>query len=327
MSTAPWVDKYRPRNVDEVAHQEEVVQTLRRALETANLPHLLFYGPPGTGKTSTALAIARQLYGPDLMKVRVMELNASDERGISVVRNKIKQFASAAVGEAAKGFPCPPYKLLILDEADAMTQDAQNALRRTMEAHSKVTRFVFICNYISRIIEPLASRCAKFRFKPMHGDIIHERISHICNNEKVVLEDDAFQTLSRVANGDLRKAITLLQSAVRLKGTPVERQTVLDVAGAVPPEAVEQLLSACRSGSFVKGQDAVTAIIADGWLVQSVLLEMQAAVLADEALIDAQRSAICSALAEADKCLTDGSDEFIQLLNVACVTREAMAQT
>eukprot|EP00879_Flechtneria_rotunda_P011726 GHRR01012247.1.p1 GENE.GHRR01012247.1~~GHRR01012247.1.p1 ORF type:complete len:280 (+),score=47.21 GHRR01012247.1:488-1327(+) len=221
--TQPWVEKYRPRNVNEVAHQEEVVQTLKKSLETANLPHLLFYGPPGTGKTSTALAIARQLYGPELMKTRVMELNASDERGINVVRQKVKAFAAASVGQPLAGYPCPPYKLLILDEADSMTQDAQNALRRTLEAYSKVTRFCFICNYVSRIIEPLASRCAKFRFRPLHKEVMFDRVQYICSKEDVQLDPGAFTLLAQVAGGDLRKAVTTLQSAVRLGGSKVSR--------------------------------------------------------------------------------------------------------
>eukprot|EP00493_Phyllostaurus_siculus_P023200 UN23535 len=161
----PWVEKYRPKKLSDVAHQEAVTSALSTSLKTGNLSHLLFYGPPGTGKTSTILACARELYGP-LMKKRVLELNASDERGISIVRHKVKQFAQGAVGsKKVKGHLCPPYKIIILDECDSMTNAAQSALRRTMEKYSKTTRFCLICNYVTRIMPPVASRCAKFRFQ------------------------------------------------------------------------------------------------------------------------------------------------------------------
>ena len=213
----------RPRNIDDIAHQAHVIATLRKSLESANLPHLLFYGPPGTGKTSTILALARQLYGPQMMKHRVLELNASDERGINVVRHKIKSFAQYSVSGGGGGgsstnnkkgsnsnsndndndngnsnensndnsgsnsnsnsnnnsnkqYPCPPYKIIILDEADSMTRDAQTALRRTMERYSNVTRFCLICNYVSRIIAPVASRCAKFRFESLSQESMSKKL-------------------------------------------------------------------------------------------------------------------------------------------------------
>lgn len=183
---------------------------------------MLFYGPPGTGKTSTILALAKELYGPEMFKTRVLELNASDERGISIVREKVKDFARMQLSNPPPKYqdkyPCPPYKIIILDEADSMTQDAQSALRRTMETYSKITRFCLICNYVTRIIDPLASRCSKFRFKPLDQGNAKKRLEEIAENEGVNLEAGAVDTLIKCSEGDLRKAITFLQSAARLVG-------------------------------------------------------------------------------------------------------------
>src|SRR6201992_4273935 len=177
---------------------------------------MLFYGPPGTGKTSTILALAKELYGPELMKSRVLELNPSDERGISIVGEKVKDFARMQLTNPAPGYkakyPCPPFKIIILDEADSMTQDAQSALRRTMETYSKITRFCLVCNYVTRIIDPLASRCSKFRFKMLDEANAGRRLEDIAKLENVQLEDGVVQTLLRCSEGDLRKAITFLQS-------------------------------------------------------------------------------------------------------------------
>jgi DNA polymerase III delta prime subunit len=219
-------------------------------MQSSNLPHMLFYGPPGTGKTSTILALAKELYGPELMKSRVLELNASDERGISIVRQKVKDFArqqlsvaptynvmvedKSGEGEAKAvryrdKYPCPPFKIIVLDEADSMTQDAQSALRRTMETYSRMTRFCLVCNYVTRIIDPLASRCSKFRFKSLDQGNAVKRVGDIARLENVQLEDGVAEELVRVADGDLRKAITFLQSAARLVGAVVQAQG----AGAV----------------------------------------------------------------------------------------------
>ncbi|QEL61778.1 hypothetical protein CJJ09_003934 [Candidozyma auris] len=227
----PWVEKYRPKKLDDVASQGHAVKVLKKTLESANLPHMLFYGPPGTGKTSTVLALAKQLYGPKLYKSRVLELNASDERGISIVRQKIKNFARLTVSnpspEDLRDYPCPPYKIIILDEADSMTNDAQSALRRTMENYSSVTRFCLICNYITRIIDPLASRCSKFRFRALDSENALQRLQYIVNEENVPLEGDSvLEEIIKVSGGDLRKAITYLQSAARLSTSMDSKEAV-----------------------------------------------------------------------------------------------------
>lgn len=255
---------------------------------------MLFYGPPGTGKTSTVLALAKQLFGPDLIKTRVLELNASDERGISIVREKVKDFARMQLSnppagpageEYRKKYPCPPYKIVVLDEADSMTQDAQSALRRTMETYSKITRFCLICNYVTRIIDPLASRCSKFRFKALDEANAGKRLEDIARLEGVALEEGVVDTLLRCSEGDLRKAITFLQSAARLVGAvsmqasagaekkrkrtkidddsdddamdvdsappaaaskPVTVKSIEEIAGVIPESTVEGILTAMQ---------------------------------------------------------------------------------
>ncbi|GKU98478.1 hypothetical protein SLEP1_g11482 [Rubroshorea leprosula] len=325
-SSQPWVEKYRPKQVKDVAHQDEVVRVLTNTLETSNCPHMLFYGPPGTGKTTTALAIAHQLFGPELYKSRVLELNASDDRGINVVRTKIKNFASVAVGSGQRqgGYPCPPFKIIILDEADSMTEDAQNALRRTMETYSKVTRFFFICNYISRIIEPLASRCAKFRFKPLSEEIMTSRILHICKEEGLSLDSEALSTLSSISQGDLRRAITHLQGAARLFGSTISSTDLIGVSGVIPQQVVEELYVACKSGNFDSANKEVNKIIAEGYPVSQMLSQLFDVVVEADDISDEQKARICKNLAEADKCLVDGADEYLQLLDVTSNTMRAL---
>ncbi len=216
-NSIPWIEKYRPRKLDEVISQEESISILNNTLKTGELPHLLLYGGPGTGKTSSILALSNQLFGPERVNERVIELNASDERGINVVRGKIISFAKVAIGTADPKFLCPPYKIIVLDEADAMTKEAQAALRKVMEENSNITRFCFICNYINQIIEPINSRCVKIRFKPINRKSIISKLEWISQKEKILIGRDALKSIAEIANGDLRKSILMLQNIKYIK--------------------------------------------------------------------------------------------------------------
>jgi len=319
----PWNEKFRPKTLNDIAHQTAVVSALRRSMETANLPHLLFYGPPGTGKTSTILAVSRELYGPELMKDRVLELNASDERGIEVVRHKVKNFAKIAVGTANldPDYPCPPFKILVLDEADSMTRDAQSALRRTMEKWSKVTRFCLICNYVSRIIAPVSSRCAKFRFQSLPREEIVKKLENICKSEGIVANEDTFMALEACSGGDLRKAITFLQSASLMveKGETVTAANVQQVTVRIPKGFADDLYQACTQNFQILYNRAQEAI-QEGLPVSLLLEEMHDRVLKyQDKFSEHGLTETLLEIARADSALETGADESLQLLQVLSV--------
>ncbi|MBA0879300.1 hypothetical protein Goshw_018860 [Gossypium schwendimanii] len=286
---------------------------------------MLFYGPPGTGKTTTALAIAHQLFGPELYKSRVLELNASDDRGINVVRTKIKDFAAVAVGSAQRqgGYPCPPFKIIILDEADSMTEDAQACFFFLCSPCGGEFLDIMLLNF-HRIIEPLASRCAKFRFKPLSDEIMSSRILHICDQEGLNLDSEALSTLSSISQGDLRRAITYLQGAARLFGSSISSKDLLSVSGVIPVEVVEALYAACKSGNFDLANKEVNNVIAEGYPVSQMLSQLFDVVVEADDVPDEQKARICKSLAEADKRLVDGADEYLQLLDVASNTMRAL---
>lgn len=346
----PWVEKYRPKNLSDVTAQDHTVTVLQRTLQSSNLPHMLFYGPPGTGKTSTILALTKELFGPSLSKTRVLELNASDERGISIVRTKIKDFArqqltrpSAAEAEA---YPCPPYKIIILDEADSMTQDAQSALRRTMETYSKITRFCLVCNYVTRIIDPLASRCSKFRFKALDGESARGRLKEIAEKEGVVVEEGGIECLIKCSEGDLRKAITFLQSAARLVGAVQvrddgdadeekdgdamdvdEKEKVITVksieaiAGVIPDSVIADLVAAIqprsKGATYPQVAKVVEDMVADGWSATQLVTQLYQNIIYTETIPDTHKNKICAVFSETDRRLVDGSDEHLIILDTS----------
>ncbi|QQP35572.1 Uncharacterized protein FKW44_023837 [Caligus rogercresseyi] len=324
----PWVEKYRPKTVDDVAYQDEVVSVLKKSLVGADLPNLLFYGPPGTGKTSTILAACRELFG-DAFKSRILELNASDERGISVVRDKIKTFARlSASGRRADGKPCPPYKVIILDEADSMTKDAQSALRRTMEKEGKSTKFCLICNYISRIIEPLTSRCAKFRFKPLTKDILSQRLNFIIEKEGLQVRDEAtLEAFISTSEGDLRRAITSLQSCSRFSGgKALCKEAVFETAGVIPEKWMTALKAACASNSYEKLEVFVDDLTAEGFAAYQLLNQVHEWIMSpeDETFKDLQRARISEALALNEHRLLEGANEYLQIMDLCCVLMKEM---
>jgi replication factor C subunit 2/4 len=301
-------------------------------------PHLLLYGPPGTGKTSTILSFALELYGPNIFSKRVLELNASDERGINVVRNKIITFAKGALGNSDPNYPCPPYKIIILDEADSMTTEAQSALRAVMETLSGITRFCFICNYVNQIIEPIASRCVKFRYKPIENSIMAEKLKSIMVKEKFQLDDIIIEKLLELSKGDIRAGIISLQYMKYMtdykhnlysKNTkkiigPMETsfqptlEDIYETTNYMRPHIIEDVWNKIISidTNIIDVKHEANILKKQGYSLSIMLDKLNMANIRDRLLTDKQKSLIALKISNTEKKLIDGSDEYIQLFNI-----------
>ncbi len=300
-----WTEKYRPKTLDEVVGQASVTDRLKGYVEAKNMPHLMFAGTPGTGKTTCALALARSMYG-DSWRGNFIELNASDDRGIDVVRGKIKDFARTAPIEGAE------FKIIFLDESDALTNDAQGALRRTMEKYSKTCRFILSCNYSSKIIDPIQSRCAVFRFRPVSNTEIQKVVDRIAAEEKLDLGEGAVEALIYIARGDVRRAVNTLQTAASL-GEQITPDTIAKVSGSANEDEITNILKSAMMGKFNDACNKLdNVMITYGLSGQDVIRQIHAEISKLGLPIESKVKLI-DKTGEIEFRIIEGSNEKIQL--------------
>jgi replication factor C small subunit len=305
MDILPWTEKYRPKSLDEVYGQAETVKSLKAFVKAKNMPNLLFAGPPGVGKTTAALAMASELFN-DALHGNFAELNASDERGIDVVRGRIKDFArSIALGDV-------PWKLIFLDESDSLTPEAQNALRRTMESTSGVTRFCLSCNYSSRIIEPIQSRCAVFRFLPLQEADVRKMMEHVSKEEGLKVDEEAFTALFYVSEGDMRKAINTLQGAA-LHSKNITGDMIHKIASRAKPKEVHSMVESALSGDFVKARENLDKLIIHYGLSGEDILNQVYREIPNLNIPEKKKVVLIDRIGEYNFRLVQGASERIQI--------------
>ena len=299
-----WVEKYRPKKLSEIVGQQEIVSRLQSFVEKKSLPHMMFSGPAGTGKTTAALCIARELFG-NTWRQNMLELNASDERGIDVIRYRVKGYARIKpIGDA-------PYKIILLDESDALTSDAQHAFRRTMEMYSRTTRFILDCNYSSRIIEPIQSRCVVFRFRRLAEKDVESLLKKIARAEKLTLTPDAVKAIIYVSEGDMRRAINMLQAAAAKR--KVDEKAIYEVSAVARPKEVRQMLQLALAGEFEEARGKLYYLLIGQGLAGEDILEQVHREIFNLDLPERAKIELMDRVGEFDFRLREGANERIQL--------------
>lgn len=298
----PWTEKYRPMNLGEMVGQDAIVDRLKAYIKARSMPHLLFAGPAGSGKTTAALCIARELFND--MSHDFLELNASDERGIDVVRTKIKDFART---RPISG----DFKIIFLDEADALTSDAQNALRRTMENYTRTCRFIMSCNYSSKIIEPIQSRCSIFRFRRLTREAVKKRLRYILEKENTEFTEEGLDSIVYIAEGDIRHAVNIVQSAAALGR--VDEENVYSIASSARPQDIQNVIQLAIDAKFLDARNLVDRLIMNyGMSGEDILLQMNREVM-NLSIPDKLKIGIIDLIGESNFTLVEGANERIQL--------------
>ncbi len=300
-----WVEKYRPNKLDDIIGQDVVIKGLKSYVAKKNMPNLMFSGHPGTGKTSTAIALVKELFG-DNWRDTFIEFNASDERGIEVVRGKIKDFArSSTIGDAE-------YKVIFLDESDALTSDAQAALRRTMENYTNICRFILSCNYSSKIIEPIQSRCSVYKFKPISDSAIIERIMYIAQEEDLDISPNAINAIIYVAQGDLRRAINALQSAAIIDKT-IDADMIYKTSALAKPEEIDDLILLSLEGNFAKVHIKLNYLLNNEGLAGTDITGQIYRQIFNINIPDKLKISLIDFIGEIDFRISEGANERLQL--------------
>jgi replication factor C small subunit len=305
MESAIWTEKYRPRDFSEIQGQSDIVSRIKAFVEKKNMPHLMFAGPAGVGKSTLALVIARKIFG-EIWHQNFLELNASDERGIDVVRSKVKDFArTKAIGDV-------PFKIIFLDECDALTREAQQSLRRTMENYTSTCRFILSCNYSSKIIDPIQSRCAMFRFKPLSKENIISIVDKISHDEKLKIDQKAKDALYEVSEGDARKVENVLQSAA-VMGSHVTSEMIYSMASVAESKEITEALKLAIDHKFVDARSKLLDVMLKYGLAGiDVIKQIQKQIL-ELPIANDKKMILMEKCGEIEFRMTEGSDEFVQL--------------